>query len=312
MPASGGIGWRSWPPTRPARRQPRHRRAAADPVRPRPGQWCSARTHASSSRWATTVSPSSTCCRSRTPSSAPVQPVKPLVFELPALTRAAPALLEGSSPQAKVAGRRVEIAGPFAPGNTIVQVALHVAVRRPRSWRSSSRCRCDLTARGGGGAEGRRDATELAADARTADDAGQRQRLHRRPRRRGAGRNQCCGSRSPGCRTTPPGRATSRSRSRSLILAGGAWSAVPRRGREHAATRSAPRARGRSRDRLFDELAALEESQPRGRHRIPMQLRRPPPRAGDGARTGLRRAGRRDRGRSRVLGATVSGTRQDR
>ncbi len=51
-----------------------------------------------------------------------VQPPTPLVFELPALARGA-AVLEGSSPQAKVAGRRLEISGPFAPGTTLVQVA---------------------------------------------------------------------------------------------------------------------------------------------------------------------------------------------
>lgn len=51
-----------------------------------------------------------------------VQPAKPLVFELPAMARGA-AVLEGSSPQARVVGRRLEIQGPFAPGNTLVQVA---------------------------------------------------------------------------------------------------------------------------------------------------------------------------------------------
>jgi hypothetical protein len=54
-------------------------------------------------------------------SSTRVQPPKPLVFELPATARGA-ALLEGSSPQARVAGRRLEITGPFAPGATLVQV----------------------------------------------------------------------------------------------------------------------------------------------------------------------------------------------
>ena len=57
----------------------------------------------------------------RNGASAPVQPGKALVFELPEDARGA-GLLEGSSPQAKVSGRRVEIAGPFQPGDTIVQV----------------------------------------------------------------------------------------------------------------------------------------------------------------------------------------------
>jgi len=56
------------------------------------------------------------------PTPSRIKPVTPVVFELPALARGA-TVLEGSSPQAKLAGRRLEIAGPFAPGNTMVQVA---------------------------------------------------------------------------------------------------------------------------------------------------------------------------------------------
>ena len=54
--------------------------------------------------------------------SSPVQPEQPVVFDLPVDARNA-AVLEGSSPQGRVSGRRVEIAGPFQPGNTVVQVA---------------------------------------------------------------------------------------------------------------------------------------------------------------------------------------------
>jgi hypothetical protein len=54
--------------------------------------------------------------------SAPVQPNTPLVFDLPYAARNA-AVLEGSSPQATVSGRRLTIAGPFQPGSTLVQVA---------------------------------------------------------------------------------------------------------------------------------------------------------------------------------------------
>jgi hypothetical protein len=56
------------------------------------------------------------------PASSRVQPANPVVFELPALARGT-SLLQGSSPQAKVAGRRLTIEGPFAPGSTLVQVA---------------------------------------------------------------------------------------------------------------------------------------------------------------------------------------------
>lgn len=53
---------------------------------------------------------------------APVQTAQPLVFDLPS-DAAGAAVLEGSSPQATVAGRRVTVVGPFAPGATLVQFA---------------------------------------------------------------------------------------------------------------------------------------------------------------------------------------------
>jgi len=53
---------------------------------------------------------------------APVQPAEPLVFDLPDGAEGA-AVLEGSSPQATLAGRRITVTGPFAPGTTLVQFA---------------------------------------------------------------------------------------------------------------------------------------------------------------------------------------------
>ena len=50
----------------------------------------------------------------------PVQPPQPLVFELPADAQGAGAL-EGSGAPTTVAGRRVTVTGPFAPGSTLVQ-----------------------------------------------------------------------------------------------------------------------------------------------------------------------------------------------
>ena len=52
----------------------------------------------------------------------PVQPQTPVVFTLPDNARGA-TVLQGSSPQASVAGREMRIAGPFAPGSTLVQLA---------------------------------------------------------------------------------------------------------------------------------------------------------------------------------------------
>lgn len=52
----------------------------------------------------------------------PVQPPAPLVFPLPADSLNA-TVLQGSSPQAVLAGKQVTATGPFAPGMTLVQFA---------------------------------------------------------------------------------------------------------------------------------------------------------------------------------------------
>ncbi len=54
--------------------------------------------------------------------SAPVQPPRPVVFDLPPAAKGA-GLLEGSTQNATVAGNRVTVRGPFPPGPTIVQFA---------------------------------------------------------------------------------------------------------------------------------------------------------------------------------------------
>ncbi len=51
---------------------------------------------------------------------APVQPPQPVVFDLPE-TAQGPGILQGSTPQALLAGKRVTINGPFPPGSTVVQ-----------------------------------------------------------------------------------------------------------------------------------------------------------------------------------------------
>ncbi len=53
---------------------------------------------------------------------AAVAPRQPVTFDLPA-DAASATLLEGSSPQASVKGRRVTVAGPFKPGRTTAQIA---------------------------------------------------------------------------------------------------------------------------------------------------------------------------------------------
>ena len=52
----------------------------------------------------------------------PVMPPQPVVFELPAGATGT-TILQDSSPQAKIEGRTVTVAGPFAPGATNVQFA---------------------------------------------------------------------------------------------------------------------------------------------------------------------------------------------
>jgi hypothetical protein len=61
----------------------------------------------------------------------PVQPAGPIVFELPAAAVGAGAL-EGSSPQATVAGKVVTVAGPFAPGATVVQFGYSLPIKSGR------------------------------------------------------------------------------------------------------------------------------------------------------------------------------------
>jgi hypothetical protein len=57
---------------------------------------------------------------------APVQPSNPVVFDLPEAALGA-GILEGSSPQAVVAGKQVRVSGPFAPGSTVVQFGYSLA-----------------------------------------------------------------------------------------------------------------------------------------------------------------------------------------
>jgi hypothetical protein len=58
----------------------------------------------------------------------PVQPPSPLVFDLPTGASGA-TILEGSTPQAKVSGAQVTVAGPFPPGSTVVHVGFLVPHR---------------------------------------------------------------------------------------------------------------------------------------------------------------------------------------
>lgn len=58
---------------------------------------------------------------------APVNPTVPFTFDMPT-GAVGTSVLEGSSPQASVNGTRVRVQGPFAPGQTFVQVACEIPV----------------------------------------------------------------------------------------------------------------------------------------------------------------------------------------
>jgi hypothetical protein len=60
---------------------------------------------------------------------APVMPPRPVVFELPTGATGA-TILKDSSPQATVAGKKISVAGPFAPGVTNIQFAYSMPYSR--------------------------------------------------------------------------------------------------------------------------------------------------------------------------------------
>jgi hypothetical protein len=62
----------------------------------------------------------------------PVDPGKPIVFELPDDAKSL-TILENSSPQAKAAGRVVTVTGPFAPGRTPIQFAYQLPYSSSRT-----------------------------------------------------------------------------------------------------------------------------------------------------------------------------------
>jgi hypothetical protein len=64
------------------------------------------------------------------PGTSPLRAGQPIVFTLPAAAKGA-TILQGSSEQASVAGREMKVAGPFAPGSTLVQVAYTMPISGP-------------------------------------------------------------------------------------------------------------------------------------------------------------------------------------
>ena len=82
----------------------------------------SATRRASCSRWATKRSPGFYILQIVNATGTPVQPAEVFTLDLPEGAQGA-SMMQGSSPQASVAGAKVVVAGPFAPGQTQAQVA---------------------------------------------------------------------------------------------------------------------------------------------------------------------------------------------
>jgi hypothetical protein len=61
----------------------------------------------------------------------PVEPAAPIVFDLPKGASGA-GIMEGSAPNAALAGKQVTVRGPFPPGNTLVQFAYSLALTDER------------------------------------------------------------------------------------------------------------------------------------------------------------------------------------
>ena len=187
-------------------------------------------------------------------SAAPVQPEQPVAFELPPDARGA-TILEGSSPQATVSGRNVQVAGPFAPGRTLVQVAY------------------TLPYSGAEIAIEQRLPLELAHVAVVAQKLGdlrlssphvrEQQDMPAQGNLYIAGRGGAVAAGEPlrftfsGVPHHPTWPRTVALVLAGLVLAAGAWSSFGARGAREPHTGAVGRLEAR-RDRLFDDLASLE------------------------------------------------------
>ena len=219
-------------------------------------------------------------------SAVPVQPGQPLALELPAESQGA-GILEGSSPQGTIEGKRVLIAGPFAPGSTLVQFGyslpfkrgtLHVEQKLPVALAQLSVLAQkvgDMQLESPQIAEHRdmplQDMTFIVAKG---------------PGLKAGDTLSLTFTGLPHHPVWPQNLALTLAM---LILAGGVWGSV-RTGKPAAAERERRSRLEARRDRLFSELTAIEEQ-----HRaqaIDQALRRAPAGARRGARARIRRDGR--------------------
>ena len=190
----------------------------------------------------------------------PVEPVSPVSFELPAGATHA-ALLEGSSPLAAVVDGRVNVRGPFPPGMTLVQFAytlpLEGSALTVRQVVPAPLAQLTVIAQKVGGM---RLASSQLAQQRDMNSEGRLYILGQGPALAAGGAVEFSFTGLPHSPTWPRNVALMLA---ILILAGGAWISVWPQG-VPAQSRDRERLHER-REKLFDELTALEESHRDGR-----------------------------------------------
>lgn len=186
----------------------------------------------------------------------PVDPAAPVVFVLPeGATRAA--LLEGSTPLAAVVGDRVEVKGPFPPGMTLLQFAYTLpyggAALSVRQVLPAQLTRLTAVAQKVG--DMRLSSSQINQQRDMTSD-GQTYMLAQGPAIPPGGAVEFAFSGLPHAARWPRDLALALV---VLILAAGAFTSV--RGRGAEAPEPVRRALEEKRERLFDDLAALERSQ---------------------------------------------------
>ena len=190
----------------------------------------------------------------------PVEPMTPVSFELPAAAEQA-ALLEGSSPLAAVAKGRVDVRGPFPPGMTLVQFAYTIPIDggdlTVRQVVPVQLAQLTVVAQK---VDDMRLVSSQLAQQRDMESEGRIYILGQGPAVSAGGALEFRFSGLPHASKWPRNVALALA---ILILGGGAWLSV--RGRPAPGQ---PQDRERlqtRRDRLFDELTALEEGYRAGR-----------------------------------------------
>jgi hypothetical protein len=191
----------------------------------------------------------------------PVQPAQSVVFELPDGAEGT-AILEGSSPQATVEGKSVVVAGPFAPGNTLVQFAYsmpysgdRVTIEQPLPVALT---RVAVLAQKVGDMQV---ASPQFAGHREMNAEGQTYIVAQGP---GVAAGETLAVRFTGLPHPPTWPRNIALVAAILILAAGAWSSA--RGVRGTAAVDGRRTKlHQRRDKLFDELAVLEEQHRTGR-----------------------------------------------